>query len=56
MREAEMRQVGVWIAEALHQRNEPSALARIRKQVLDLAEAFPLYDSRRAAAQAELRA
>jgi glycine hydroxymethyltransferase len=56
MREAEMRQVGVWIAEALHQRNEPSALARIRKQVLDLAEAFPLYASRRAAAQAELRA
>ena len=55
MREAEMRQVGVWIAEALHQRNEPSALARIRKQVLDLAEAFPLYASRRAAAQAELR-
>jgi len=56
MREAEMRQVGVWIAEALHQRNEPSALARIRKQVLDLAEAFPLYASRRAAAHAELRA
>jgi glycine hydroxymethyltransferase len=56
MREAEMRQVGVWIAEALHQRNEPSALARIRKQVLDLAEAFPLYASRPPAAQAELRA
>ncbi len=56
MREAEMRQVGVWIAEALHLRNDRSSLARIRQQVLELAEAFPLYASRRTAAQAELRA
>jgi glycine hydroxymethyltransferase len=56
MKEAEMRQVGRWISEALHQRNEAGALERIRRQVLELAEAFPLYPERRAKAQAELRA
>jgi hypothetical protein len=32
------------------------ALAKIRKQVLGLAEEFPLYAERRAKAQAEVRA
>jgi len=54
MKEPEMRQVGQWIAEALHHRNEPAILARIRKDVLALAEAFPLYAERRA--KAEVRA
>jgi hypothetical protein len=31
-------------------------LSRIRKQVLDLSEAFPLYAERRAKAQTEVRA
>ncbi len=53
MKEIEMRQVGKWISEALHHRNEPDVLARIRKEVLALAEAFPLYAERRA--QAEVR-
>src|SRR5579871_3666840 len=53
MKEAEMRQIGRWIAESLHHRNEPDVLARIRKEVLALAEAFPLYAERRA--QAEVR-
>jgi glycine hydroxymethyltransferase len=56
MKEAEMRQIGRWIAEALLQRADPAVLAKIRKQVLSLCEAFPLYAERRAKAQAEVRA
>jgi glycine hydroxymethyltransferase len=55
MKESEMRQVGRWISEALHERHQPAALERIRLQVLELAEAFPLYPERRAKAQAEVR-
>ncbi len=51
MKENEMRQVGKWISEALRHRNEPAALARIRKEVLAMAEAFPLYTERRATAE-----
>jgi len=43
MKEAEMRTIGKWIAEALDQRSNPQALKRIRGQVLELAEQFPLY-------------
>jgi glycine hydroxymethyltransferase len=43
MGEAEMRSVAKWIAEALNERGNPHALRRIRAQVLDLAEQFPLY-------------
>ncbi len=56
MKEVEMRQVGRWISEALHHRSEPDTLSKIRRQVLELAEAFPLYAERRAKAQAEARA
>ena len=56
MKEGEMRQVGRWISEALHHRKEAEVLARIRRQVLELAEAFPLYAERRAKAHAEVRA
>jgi glycine hydroxymethyltransferase len=56
MREAEMQQVGRWIAEALAQRADAAALAKIKRQVTELAEAFPLYADRRAAAAAEVRA
>jgi glycine hydroxymethyltransferase len=56
MKEGEMRQVGRWISEALRQRADAPVLGKIRKQVLDLADAFPLYPERRAKAQAELRA
>ena len=56
MKEAEMRQIGLWISESLHHRAEPAVLAKIRKQVLDLAEAFPLYAERRARPQVEARA
>jgi len=56
MKEAEMRRVGRWISEALHHRKEAEVLAKIRGQVLELAEAFPLYAERRAKTHAEVRA
>ena len=56
MKEAEMKQVGRWIAEALQNRTDAGVLEKIRKQVLGLADTFPLYPERRAKAQAELRA
>ena len=56
MKEKEMRQVGGWISEALHNRTDAAVLAKIRKQVLGLAEEFPLYAGRRARAQAEVKA
>jgi glycine hydroxymethyltransferase len=56
MKEAEMSQIGRWIAEALLHRSDAAVLSKVRKQVLDLCEAFPLYADRRANAQAEVRA
>jgi glycine hydroxymethyltransferase len=56
MKEREMRQIALWISEALHSRSDTAVLSRVRKQVLELAEAFPLYPERRARAQAEARA
>src|SRR5690348_12813714 len=43
MKEKEMLQVGSWIAEALNNYKDAQMLARIRRQVRDLADAFPLY-------------
>jgi glycine hydroxymethyltransferase len=43
MKEAEMRIIAKWIAQALEQRNDAQALQKIRGQVLELAEQFPLY-------------
>jgi glycine hydroxymethyltransferase len=48
MKEKEMTQTGAWIVEALNNYKDAQALARIRKQVLELAEAFPLYPELRA--------
>jgi glycine hydroxymethyltransferase len=48
MREAEMKQVGRWIADALERRADLSALERIRHEVEEFAEKFPLYAERRA--------
>ena len=56
MKEAEMRQVGHWIAEVLLKRADAAVLTKVRKQVLGLCEAFPLYADRRAKAQTEVRA
>ena len=56
MKEAEMRQVGRWIAQALQNRSHAASLTSIRKEVLRLADAFPLYPERRAKDQTEVRA
>ena len=43
MKEAEMRTIAAWIAKALEQRNDDAALERIRGEVAELANQFPLY-------------
>jgi glycine hydroxymethyltransferase len=48
MTEAEMHTIAAWIAEALDKRNDDAALERIRGQVAELANQFPLYAWRRA--------
>jgi len=55
MKEPEMRQVGRWISRTLHNRTNAVELGKIRKEVFELAEEFPLYPERRAKAPAEVR-
>jgi glycine hydroxymethyltransferase len=43
MKEAEMRVIAGWIAEALEHRNDGDKLKDIHGKVTELAEAFPLY-------------
>ena len=43
MKEPEMLLVAGWIARALESRSDEGALAKIRGEVLELAERFPLY-------------
>ena len=43
MKEAEMRTIATWIAQALEQRNNDGVLERIRGEVAELANQFPLY-------------
>ncbi len=47
MKEQEMRQIAVWIAKALEQRGDDAALERIRGEVAEMANQFPLYAWRR---------
>jgi glycine hydroxymethyltransferase len=47
MKEPEMRQIATWIATALDHRNDDAALDRIRGEVAELANQFPLYAWRR---------
>jgi glycine hydroxymethyltransferase len=53
MKEAEMKQVGSWIARSLERRNDLPALQKIRAEVFELCEQFPLYPERRKAHQPE---
>jgi glycine hydroxymethyltransferase len=48
MKEAEMKQIAKWIAETLNNRTDTAKLGSVRKRVLELCEAFPLYAERRA--------
>ncbi|WP_263366950.1 serine hydroxymethyltransferase [Edaphobacter bradus] len=43
MKEAQMRVIAGWIAQALEHRADPAVLAKIRGEVGELAEKFPLY-------------
>jgi glycine hydroxymethyltransferase len=43
MKEAEMRVIAGWIAQALEHRGDARKLRQIRGEVLDMAEKFPLY-------------
>lgn len=47
MKEGEMRQIARWIDQALIERNNDAALARIRGEVAEMANQFPLYAWRR---------
>jgi len=48
MKESEMLTIAHWIVTALENRNDADALAKIRGEVAELAEQFPLYDFLRA--------
>jgi glycine hydroxymethyltransferase len=48
MKEPEMRQIAVWMTKGLESRNDDAALERIRREVAELANRFPLYAWRRA--------
>ena len=48
MKEPEMRQISLWISKALEMRNDDAALERIRGEVAELSNQFPLYAWRRA--------
>ena len=50
MKEPDMRQIALWITKALDLRNDDAALERIRREVAELADQFPLYAWRRAPA------
>jgi glycine hydroxymethyltransferase len=43
MKEAEMRGIAKWIVSALEHRADAATLAKIRAEVLEMAERFPLY-------------
>jgi glycine hydroxymethyltransferase len=49
MKEPEMRIIATWIAKALEHRNDDAALERIRGEVAEMANRFPLYAWRRQA-------
>jgi glycine hydroxymethyltransferase len=49
MKEAEMRQIGRWIAEVLREPGNEGVIHRVRREAEALTAQFPLYESRRAA-------
>ena len=55
MKEEQMKQVGLWIVEALQHAQDTARLDKIRGQVGELCRQFPLYASRAQAAMASAR-
>jgi len=54
MKEAEMRQIGGWITKALDLRNDDAALEKIRREVAEMANTFPLYAWKRSPVAVEV--
>src|SRR5271169_2706949 len=46
MKEAEMRQIGNWVAEILSHVGDAAVEQKVRQQVAELAARFPIYESR----------
>src|SRR5271165_2467508 len=46
MREPEMEQIGVWIADILSHMGDAAVEQKVRRQVAELATRFPIYESR----------
>ena len=44
MRETEMERIADWIAEVLEAPSDEARIGRVRGQVEELCEAFPLYE------------
>jgi glycine/serine hydroxymethyltransferase len=49
MREPEMEQIGVWIADVLSHMGDAAVEQRVRGEVAQIAARFPIYESRRTA-------
>jgi glycine hydroxymethyltransferase len=49
MKEPEMKKIGHWICEVLRKLGDESVATRVRGEVTQLTEEFPLYEKRRAA-------
>jgi glycine hydroxymethyltransferase len=49
MREPEMEQIGIWIADILSHMGDAAVEQRVRGEVAQLAARFPIYESRRTA-------
>jgi glycine hydroxymethyltransferase len=43
MMAAEFKQIGAWIADILEQPTDEATIARVREEVMDLCDGFPLY-------------
>ena len=51
MKEPEMRRIGAWVSEVLHNLDNESVIQRVRREVEGLTEQFPLYETRLARAK-----
>jgi len=49
MREPEMDQIGVWVADVLTHIGDAAVEQRVRREVAEMANRFPIYESRRTA-------
>jgi glycine hydroxymethyltransferase len=54
MKEPDMEQIGVWIAEVLADAENDSVRARVRERVRALCERFPIYENRLVRSRAQL--